>query len=143
MITLHSIASKFIGIKEVAGAVDNPQIMAMLRMDQSWPANDEVPWCSAFVNYVAKLGGCERSKSLAARSWVNVGSFLRIEDALPGFDIVVLSRGSNPAQGHVGFFHDVTDVGVLLLGGNQGNSVSVSEFSRDRVIAVRKLRYAN
>ena len=50
---LFDLAERFLAIKEVGGAVDNPQIMSMLKLDNSWPTNDEVPWCSAFVNYIA------------------------------------------------------------------------------------------
>ena len=52
-ITAYKLAERFIGMKEVAGAVHNPQILAMLKLDNAWPVSDEVPWCSAFVNYIA------------------------------------------------------------------------------------------
>ena len=73
-ITAYDLASRFIGIKEVRGSVSNPQILSMLRLDSSWPKGDEVPWCSAFVNYPAWLLRLPRSKSLRARSWLEVGT---------------------------------------------------------------------
>ena len=102
-VTAFTLAQRFIGLKEVAGQMNDPQIMAMLKLDQSWPETDEVPWCSAFVNYICWLLRLPRSKDLRARSWLGVGSEVRQVDAIEG-DIVVLRRGNNPAQGHVGFF---------------------------------------
>lgn len=62
------IAQRFVGIAEIPGHKDSPQVLAMLRLDETWPENDEVPWCSAFLNYVAWLLRLPRSKSLRARS---------------------------------------------------------------------------
>jgi len=66
--SLHKLAARFMNLKEVAGTTHSPQIMAMLHLDANWPSGDEVPWCSAFVNYCAWLLDLPRSKSLAARS---------------------------------------------------------------------------
>ena len=35
------LAQRFVGIQEVGGQVDNPQIMAMLKLDNSWPEDPE------------------------------------------------------------------------------------------------------
>ncbi|MCL2915014.1 hypothetical protein L2725_14735 [Shewanella corallii] len=48
-LTAFDLATRFTGIKEIEGFDDNPQIMAMLKLDNSWPENDEVAWCSAFT----------------------------------------------------------------------------------------------
>ncbi len=141
------VARVFIGTEEVSGTIDNPQILAMLKLDNKWPENDEVPWCSAFVNYICKLGGLPRSKSLLARSWLEVADEVKLEDAEPGFDIVVLKRGggeqpgpeNTTASGHVGFYvgHDRTF--VRLLGGNQGDSVKESSYHVSRILSIRRL----
>ncbi len=139
-VTAFDVAQRFIDVRELPGEKDNPFILAMLTLDNTWPQHDEVPWCSAFVNYVAWLLRLPRSKSLAARSWTHVGAAITLADAVPGFDIVVLSRGTNPAHGHVGFFSGIgTEGGIDLLGGNQGNTVSVRPFSLDRLVAVRRI----
>lgn len=135
MITPYTIASKFVGIKEVPGKTSNPQILAMLQLDDKWPADDETPWCSAFVNYVCWLCDLPRSKKLNARSWIGVGRAVTFDEAQRG-DIVVLSRGTNPAQGHVGFYHGHNESEVFLLGGNQGDTVNISEFDIDRVLQI-------
>jgi uncharacterized protein (TIGR02594 family) len=91
--TAFDLAQRFVGVTEIAGSASNPQILAMLRLDEKWPEGDHVPWCSAFMNYIAWLRRLPRSKSLQARSWLLVGKAVKLEDAEPGFDVVILKRG--------------------------------------------------
>ena len=138
-VTPYQLAERFIGIQEVPGSGDNPQIMAMLKLDGTWPQHDEVPWCSAFMNYVCWLLRLPRSKSLAARSWLDVGHAITIDEAKPQYDVVILNRPPNPESGHVGFFSGVDESKVYLLGGNQGNTVKVSGYDDSRIIGLRRL----
>jgi len=146
-VTAYDIAQRFIGVEEIEGAVSNPMILAMLRLDNKWPAGDEVPWCSAFCNWIAWLLRLPRSKSLAARSWLRVGKPIPLAQAELGFDVVILSRGSGSqpgpeviaAPGHVGFYAGTEGGRVLLLAGNQGDMVNVSPFATNRVLGVRRL----
>lgn len=144
--TLRDLASRFIGIAEVPGSMANPAIMAMLKLDAEWPEDDAVPWCSAFVNACAFLRGLERTKSLRARSWLQVGEPVPLAHA-SGNCVVILSRGKwqpGPevikAPGHVGVYMGHTETHVTLLGGNQGNRVSVRDYPRARLLGVRRLR---
>ena len=146
-LTPYDLAEKFLGTKEVAGAVSNAQIMAFLRLDNDWPESDEVSWCSCFVSYCCFLLDLERSRSLRARSWLRVGRPVPLEDARVGFDVVVLARGRGRqpgpevlnAPGHVGWYagHDAGRVSVL--GGNQRNAVSVARYQSKRVLSIRRL----
>jgi uncharacterized protein (TIGR02594 family) len=120
----------------------------MLRLDNTWVPDDDTPWCSAFVNYIAWLLRLPRSKSLAARSWLTVGTPINLDQAKPGFDVVVLSRGPDPqpgsevlsAPGHVGFFAGLEQFRtVLILGGNQSDQVMVWGYPASRVLGVRRL----
>ncbi len=146
-ITAFDIAQRFVGTTEVAGSLDNPQLMAMLKLDNNWPTGDEVPWCSAFANYVAWLLRLPRSKSLLARSWLEVGKALELHQASPGFDVVILKRGSGDqpgpenvtAPGHVGFYAGHQGEYVQLLGGNQADSVKVSSYPVSRILGIRRL----
>lgn len=146
-VTAFDIAQVFVGTDEVGGAMDNPQILAMLKLDNKWPENDEVPWCSAFVNYICKLLRLPRSKSLLARSWLTVGKEVGLAGAKAGFDIVVLKRGTGvqpgientTAPGHVGFYAGQSGNFVQLLGGNQANSVRISSYDISRILSVRRL----
>lgn len=163
-ITAFDLAQRFVGLREIAGPVSNAHILAMLRLDNTWIEGDEVAWCSAFVNYVCWLLRLPRSKSLAARSWLGVGMSIALENAKPGYDVVVLKRGVGEqpgpeilaAPGHVGFFAGLEGAGsiritgdvlfnspdtrrVMILGGNQGDQVSVVPFPVARVLGVRRL----
>ena len=146
-ISAFDLAERFIGISEVEGSTHNPQILAMLRLDQAWPEGDEVPWCSAFINYIAWLLRLPRSKNLRARSWLQIGRAIAIQEAAPGFDVVVIKRGGGnqpgpeviEAPGHVGLFAGMSEDFIWMLGGNQSNSVNISPFKMDRLLGVRRL----
>ena len=148
IITPYEVATRFIGIKEMQGHAANPHILAMLQLENPFIVDDEIPWCSAFVNYIVWLMGISRSKSLAARSWLKVGTQIAINDARADADIVVLSRGvgTQPgpdviaAPGHVGFYSGNDGMGtVLILGGNQGDSVSIKPFPVGHILGIRRL----
>ena len=144
----YYIAERYIGQKEVFGKMDNPLILAMLKLDNKWPKNDETPWCSAFMNWVCWHLRVARSKSLMARSWLDVGYSIPLSDAWPGWDIVILKRGTGRqpgpnvrnAPGHVGFFSGVEGNRVLLLGGNQGDAVSIASYPQSRILGIRRIR---
>ena len=146
-ITAFELAQRFIGIKEIPGTSSNPAILAMLKLDDPWPGGDDVAWCSAFVNYICWLLRLPRSKSLMARSWLNVGRTIQIEDARVGFDIVILMRGGGNqpgpdvinAPGHVGFFAGMGVEHVLLLAGNQSDAVNISRFPLSQILGIRRL----
>lgn len=145
----YTIATRFVGIKEVPGQPSHPLILGMLKLDSDWPEGDEVPWCSAFMNFVAWLLRLPRSKSLLARSWLGIGWPIPLEEAKPGFDVVILSRtvdGEEPpgpenltAPGHVGLFAGTDGRNILILGGNQSNGVNVSAYDKGRLLGIRRL----
>lgn len=150
-VTAYRIAERFVGMGEVPGRESNPAILAMLRLDAQWPEGDEVPWCSAFANYIAWLLRLPRSKSLRARSWLQVGQPVTLDQARCGFDVVILNRaGATPdpnvidAPGHVGFYAgresgSAGDDYVLILGGNQSDRVSVARYDAARILGLRRL----
>jgi uncharacterized protein (TIGR02594 family) len=144
-VSAYDIAQRFVGIKEMSGTLDNPMILAMLKLDDEWPEHDEVPWCSGFANFVCMILRLPRSKSLRARSWLEVGRPVALEDAKCGFDVVIFNRGGPhdasviDAPGHVAFFARLEGDNVYVLGGNQSNSVKVSPYPREDVLGVRRL----
>jgi uncharacterized protein (TIGR02594 family) len=138
-ITPYDLALRFTGMSEAKGSLSNPQVVAMLRLDDTWPEDDSVPWCSAFVNFIAWLLRLPRSKSLRARSWLEVGIPIPLADAHLGFDVVIFRRDGSEAAGHVGFYAATEGAEVWVLGGNQGDKVSVAPYLAADVLGVRRL----
>lgn len=94
-------------------------------------------WCAAFVNSTLRQSGQAGTNSLAARSFLDWGQ--PVDQPRPG-DIAVFSRGDPSGwQGHVGFFQGYNPDGTInVLGGNQGDSVSVAAYSPDRLLGFRR-----
>ena len=146
----YDIAQRFAGTSEVSGATANPMVMAMLKLDADWPEDDSVPWCSAFMNFICWLCRLPRSKSLRARSWLAIGRPVSwqgpIVEAAVG-DVVILQRGKGEqpgpevldAPGHVGFFAGFEGDKVLILGGNQSDTVKISSYAASRILGMRRL----
>lgn len=144
------LAERYIGIGEFAGADKNhPLITWWLSLcELGMDSPDETPWCSAFVNGICWEMRAPRSKSAAARSWLLVGKAIQTHEAEVGWDVVILSRGTTPYQqpasvikapGHVGLFAGIDGHGIHVLGGNQGDRVSVALFPLNRVLGIRRL----
>ena len=140
--TAFDLAQRMVGeIRELPGAQQHPFIQWSHMLCNLGPEQpDTVPWCSSFANAICWLLRLPRSKSAAARSWLGVGEAIDLRDARPGFDVVILKRGSSPTAGHVGFYAGRNLRGdVEILGGNQGDAVSVAPFKEVDVLGVRRL----
>ncbi len=123
------------GVREVAGAGDEPAVLRYFReAGHSEIAHDATPWCAAFTGAMLKRAGLEGTGSLLARSYLAWGA--AIDDARCGA-VVVLSRGDDPDAGHVGLYVGAAGHRVFLLGGNQGDAVSVEGFDAGRVLGYR------
>lgn len=128
-----TIARKELGQTEVEGEGNNPRIVEYHATTHGGPDADSVPWCSSFVSFCIENACLQGTRSKLARSWMTWG-----RDAgafVPGC-IVVLQRGAAP-KGHVGFCIGAAGGTVTLLGGNQGNAVSIANFDASRVLARR------
>ena len=140
VVTLYQRAERFVGVVvERPGDDDHPLIRWWHSLTTYGEAADEVPWCSSFVNGMCWELRLPRSKSAAARSWLHVGVAVEPDDAEVGFDVVVLSRGSSPTAGHVGFFSGYAGDRVYLLGGTQADAGTGAGYPVERVIGVRRL----
>ena len=137
---MYLLASEFIGLTEIPGEQNNPQILTFFQdIGHSWVQDDETAWCAAFIAYIALKCGCERSFKLDARSWLGVGEEI-IEPELG--DLVIFWR-EHPGswKGHVGEFAGMDKKNIFCLGGNQNNRVDVSPYPRTRVLGFRRIPY--
>jgi uncharacterized protein (TIGR02594 family) len=127
------------GIKEKRGPANNPEIMEWAKDLGFKNYNaDSIPWCGLFMAYVAKQAGWEDgipSAPLWARNWRTFGRASR--PAQLG-DILVFSRGT---AGHVGIYVGEDHDCFHVLGGNQGDRVSIVRINRDRLIAAREPKW--
>lgn len=141
---LLKIAFNELGNEEIPGNQHNPEILKYAtETGIKGITNDEIPWCSTFINWVARKAGLQYSGKANARSWLNVGT--RVTTPEPG-DIVVFWRESPESwKGHVAIYLGVsTDKKrVYCLGGNQGNRVSVSAYRFNTVLAFQRLAPVN
>lgn len=97
---------------------------------------DETAWCAAFVGASLERVGIASTKSLLARSYLQWGTK---QDGPKIGSIAIFPRGNSDWQGHVGFVADI-DIAkrrVLILGGNQSNSVSLQWFNADAALDYR------
>lgn len=124
-----------LGQREIPGASDNARIRAFFReVGQPTRLHDEVAWCAAFVGACLERAGEASTRSLMARSYLRWGE--KIEHARYGA-LAVLARGSDPGAGHIGFLVGETPQHVVLLGGNQGDAVSVAAYPKTRLLSIR------
>jgi uncharacterized protein (TIGR02594 family) len=147
-LTAFDLAQRYTGIQELPGGKNHPLIQWWLSLcGFGMDSEDEIAWCSAFLNGIAWELRLPRSKSAAARSWLNVGTPVPLEQAQVGFDVVVIQRGTAPqpgpevinATGHVGFFAGLEGDLISILGGNTGDAVNVGRFNKSRLLGVRRL----
>jgi uncharacterized protein (TIGR02594 family) len=128
-------AIKLFGTREIVGPQHNPVIISWaeeLGLKKVYTA-DEIPWCGLFIGICVKKAGKEIVKNpLWARDWSNWGT--KTDVAMLG-DVLVFSRGSG---GHVGLYVGEDAKAYHVLGGNQGNQVSVVRIDKKRCIAIRR-----
>lgn len=123
-------ARRHLGVAEVPGPKHSPVIQSWLHKLRAWWVDDETPWCGVFVAACMDTVGIPLPKNwMRAKAWSEWGS--RLSAPITGCVVVFERKGG----GHVGFVVGRTSNGnLLVLGGNQGNMVKISEFSRDRVV---------
>ena len=94
-------------------------------------------WCASFVEYNLNEIGLQGTGSAVARSYLHYGKKVSEPRLL---DLVVLWRESRSSwKGHIGFYIGMAQNGnVLLLGGNQGDSVSIKEYPRHKILGSRR-----
>jgi uncharacterized protein (TIGR02594 family) len=146
------------GVYELAGAADNPMILAWAdevakattSAYDDWAADfyndDAIPWCGLFQAVCAvrsSQGRPERmppKSYLSALAWASWGKPVKkdIKNVRVGDTMVLVRQGG----GHVCQALAVTNKNTFFgLGGNQGDAVNIREFPFSRVYAIRRPPY--
>lgn len=126
-------ARKHIGVKEIPGAKHEPKILGWWKaIKRGGIKSDAVPWCAAYVGGCLEAVGIISSRFESARSYLSWG--VPLTHPVVGC-VVVFGRAGG---GHVGFAVGRDTRGrLLILGGNQGDKVSIAPFEASRVLGYR------
>ena len=131
------IAKDCVGLKEIPGAKHNGVIQGWLAKLGAWWRDDETPWCGVFVDGIFRDLNLPTVKNgFRARAWLDWGTPI----VKPTIGCVVVFNGGakRPGAGHVGFVAGADARGrLMVLGGNQGNAVTVAPFDRVRALGYR------
>lgn len=131
-------AVKMIGTKEVVGKEHNPEILRwaeVVGLRNVYNA-DEIPWCGLAMAYAAHMAGVQVvDKPLWALSWANYGD--PSPEPMLG-DILTFKRDGG---GHVGMYVGEDDDCYHVLGGNQGNAMSITRILKSRLYKARRTKW--
>lgn len=134
---------KLMGVAEVVGKGSNRTIIGWrdeLNLT-GWKiagySDDDIAWCGLFAAIVAhRAGKLVPENPLWARNWIKFGRPV-VKPALG--DVLVFQRPGG--GGHVGFYIGEDRTAFHVLGGNQGNKVSITRIAKTRCIGVRQPDY--
>jgi len=131
-------ALELYGTQEIVGRKHNPVILGWAKevgLGSVYTA-DEIPWCGLFMAVVMKRA--ERpvvENPLGALNWNNFGS----RSLTPMFgDVLTFTRKGG---GHVGIYIAEDSSTYHVLGGNQGNKVSIVRIAKSRLSQARRPPY--
>ncbi|WP_158638005.1 TIGR02594 family protein [Sphingomonas ginsenosidivorax] len=132
-------ARRRLGTREAAGSANSPTILGWAKrlgtrvLGMIYNA-DSVPWCGVFVaDCLQQDGIVPAAIAVRATSWSAWGQALRPERLAPGA-VLVFAR---PGGGHVGFYIGEDPTAYHVLGGNQGDAVTIARVAKARCIARR------
>lgn len=120
-------------IKEVPGTEASGRIISYHNHTTLKATSDEVAWCSAAMCCCFDELGLASTRSAAARSWLGYGVKLK---AFKLGAIAVFERGPTESlAGHVAIALSEDNNLVQVIGGNQGNAISIAKFPKSKLIA--------
>jgi uncharacterized protein (TIGR02594 family) len=125
-------------VAEIPGPGANPRIIEYHHQTDLKATSDEIPWCSAFVNWCIWMSKLRGTGSAIARSWLAWGDPCEARRGA----IAVFRRGKSTWAGHVGFLLEEGPTTLKVLGGNQHDAVCVGTFKKSDLLGYRWPRQA-
>lgn len=130
---------KIYGTSETPGPGNNPAIMEWAKAAglEKVYRNDATAWCGLAMAYIALQAGWDPPLNpLGARNWLAFGT----PQKKPGLgDVLVFWRGSVKGfNGHVGLYVGEDAEAYHVLGGNQGDRVSIKRILKTRLLGARR-----
>jgi uncharacterized protein (TIGR02594 family) len=129
-------AERLRGTDEVRGSGNSSVIMGWAQKLGLWYPNDATAWCGLFVAHcigVALPDEPQPSNPLGARNWAKFG--VACSPVIGA--VLVFSRPGSSWSGHVGFYAGESAGAFAVLGGNQSDSVTVTNIAKSRLLGVR------
>lgn len=128
------LAREKIGQREIKGPKHNGWIAAAWgRLGAKWFNDDETPWCGLFVADCLERAGRKilpAAEFPRALAWAKWG-----QPCTPMVGAVVVFQ--RQGGGHVGFLVGQSEENYYVLGGNQGDMVSIAPIAKARAVAIR------
>ena len=128
-------AIKHIGVQEIIGSKHNPTILSWAKaigLERTY-TNDEIPWCGLFIAYCCHAQGLQVVKNpLWALNWAKYGT--QVNQPMLG-DVLTFKRDGG---GHVGIYVGEDKTHYHIIGGNQGNEVSIMRIAKVRLHEARR-----
>jgi uncharacterized protein (TIGR02594 family) len=136
-----SLARRLEGTEELDGEAVNPLIAEIFRIAGFDHADENTPWCAAFVGACLRMAGYQSTGTLAARDYLDWGAPLAAP--APGAVAVFWRVSPTSGGGHVGFVTGEDERLIYVLGGNQRDSINVTGYPKERLLGLRwpKLRF--
>jgi uncharacterized protein (TIGR02594 family) len=133
----YAEAVRLQGVREAAGAADNPMLLSWARrLSLAYP-RDSIAWCGLFAAHCVGLSLPEEplpANPLGARNWLRFG--VATEPGLGA--VLVFWRGTKAGwQGHVGFYAGEDSAAFHVLGGNQRDRVCITRIAKTRCLGAR------
>jgi uncharacterized protein (TIGR02594 family) len=136
---IYQEAKKYLGVHEVDGPGSNPLIRGWILQAADWLDQDDskTPWCGCFRGAIglATATGVPENHFRAAswKAWgLPVGSLATAQKG----DTLIFQR---PGGFHVGLFAGLQGNGnPLVLGGNQGDAVTILEHHKESLLSIRR-----
>jgi uncharacterized protein (TIGR02594 family) len=129
------VARAELGVRNFPAGSSNPRITKYHAGTNIAGYDDKASWCSSFVDWTFAAVGIKGTGSALARSWLQWGDALAEPRA--GCVAVLWREDPQSWRGHVGFFLRQDGDDVVLLGGNQLESVREHRYPRAQVLAYR------
>lgn len=134
---LYQAALKHLGVREVPGPKSHKLIQGWIKQAATWLDGDDskTAWCGCFRGSL----GLETSTGVPrahfrALNWLAWGRPVKLEDAIQG-DTVIVKR---PGGAHVALLHSVSGRTLHLLGGNQGDAVTIAPYRTADLLGIRR-----
>lgn len=130
-------ARRQLGTLEEPGPASNPEILDWAD-DAGIPyKSDDIPWCGLFVAHCITstlIAEPLPANPLGAQQWRKFGAPCSVR---PGAVLVFWREKPTSWKGHVGFYAGEDKKAYNVLGGNQGNKVSVARIAKSRLLEAR------